>query len=280
MNKRILAFTIITSLALFVFTSISYSNRNFAPVGNTNAPGENTCAKSGCHSSFPVQGNLSSRITITVDGVEMDENFEYTKGTTYNMNFLINNAKARNGFSLTMLNTNGELIGTLATNSNDAQLSNGAAGKKYVGHTNSLGVSTWDFQWTAPLDSQLVTIYSIANLTNNNNATTGDSILTKSFSFTAMADSVSTAIVSRSLTEQVQIINSMNNNGVAFNIDVNEVKYFSCEIIDLNGALVFNKEYLLHSGKQHIAIPVLGDKGLYFLRISSGSNASTYKFIN
>ena len=280
MNKRLLAFTAITSLALFVFTSISYSNKNFAPVGNTNAPGENTCAKSGCHSSFSVQSNMPARITITADGVDMDANFQYTKGATYNMKFLINNAKARNGFSLTMLNPNGELVGTLATNSNDAQISNGAAGKKYVGHINSLGVSFWDFEWTAPTDSQVVTLYSIANLTNNNNATSGDSILTKSFTFTAKADTTATAIISRELTENIQVINAIENGGVAFNIDVNEVKYFNCEILDLNGSIVFNKKYLLHTGQHHISIPVLNNKGLYFLRISSGSNSSTYKFIN
>jgi hypothetical protein len=284
MNKRLLASTVITSLALFLFTSISYSNKNFAPVGNTNAPGENTCAKSGCHATFPVQGNMPARITITADGIEIDANFKYAKGTTYNMNFLINNAKARNGFSLTMLNSNGELVGTLATSSNDAQISNGVAGKKYVGHTNSLGVSSWDFQWTAPLDSQVVTVYSIANLANNNNATSGDSILTKSFSFTALADTTAdttgTAILSRTLTENIQVINAIENGGVAFNIDVNEVKYFNCEIMDLNGAIVFRKEYLLHTGQHHIAIPVLNNKGLYFLRISSGANSSTYKFIN
>lgn len=284
MNKRLLAFTIIVPAALFVFTSISYSNRNFAPVGNTNAPGENTCARSGCHSSFPLQENIPNRISITADGQEMDANFEYTKGKTYDMQLVINMAKARNGFSLTMLNPNGDLVGAFATNSNDAQVANGAAGKKYVGHTNSLGVSSWDFQWTAPSDSQVITVYSIANLSNNNNATSGDSIVTKSFTFTAMvdtsSDSTATGITSRALAAQVQVINALNQEGVAFNIIVDEVNYFNCEIIDLNGATVFTKQYLLHTGEHHIAIPLLESKGLYFLRISSKDKASTFKFVN
>lgn len=286
MNKRLLSFTIISSLALFVFTSISYSNRNFAPVGNTTAPGENTCAKAGCHATFGTQTNMSDRISISIDGVEMDANFEYTRGASYNMNLTINNARDRNGFSLTILNSSDELVGTLATSSNDAQVTNGANGKRYVGHTNSLGVSTWDFEWTAPADSQSVTLYSIVNISNNNNNTSGDSILTKSIAFTALADTTTTdtttatSILSRSLTEQIQVINALGQEGVAFNIDVNEVKYFNCEIIDLNGTIVFTDKYFLHKGKHQIFIPVLNKKGLFFLRVSSGQNSSSFKFVN
>ena len=280
MNKRLLAFTVVFTLALFIFTSVSYSNKNFAPVAHTNAPGENSCAKSGCHSTFGLQQNLQDRITINIDQTEMDANFEYSPGTTYSLQFIINQAKTRNGFSLTMLDENGQMAGTLINTSNDAQVSNGPNGKTYVGHTNSLGLSSWEFQWTAPTDSQVITFYSIANLANINDNTNGDSIITKSFSFTAMADTSSTTLLSRNLSESVKVINNLDAEGVSFYIDVNEVKYFNCEIIDLNGAVVFNKEYLLHTGNHLVQIPILDHKGLYFLRLSSDGASSTYKFVN
>ena len=279
MNKRLLSFSIISALALFVFTSISYSNKNFAPTGRTNAPGESSCAASGCHNSFSLQENLASRITITVDGVDMDNSFKYIPGTTYDMKFLINDAKARNGFSLTILNASGQFVGDLVTSSTDAQV-NTSFGKKYVGHTNSSGVTFWNFQWIAPVDSQVLSLYSVANLTNNNNATSGDSILTKSFEFTALRDSVQSGILNTSLTEKVEMINTGNQHGAVFNITVDEVKYFTCEVFDLNGKLVANEEYLLHSGKQNLSVPFTGDKGIYFLKLSSKGKSSTFKFMN
>lgn len=279
MNKRLLSFSLISTLAFFVFMSTSYSNRNFAPAGRTNAPGENNCASSGCHSTFGLQENLQSRITITVDNVDMDENFTYTPGTTYDMKFLINMAKARNGFSLTILNENGDFVGDISTSSNDATVST-LNGKKYIGHTNSSGVTFWDFQWTAPADSQVLTVYSIANLADNNMSPNGDSILSKTFSFTSIPDTTQTGIFNAALTENVQIINTGNQNGANFNITVDEVKYFTCEVFDLSGRQVALEEYLLHTGKQNISIPMDTEKGLYFLKLSSKGRSSTYKFMN
>ena len=280
MNKRLFAVLLVSAISFGVFRSISYSNRNFAPVAHANGPGENTCAKSGCHSTFPLQENLEDRLSITIDNVEMDANFGYTPGQTYSVVFAIQNAKMRNGFSFTLLNTMGELAGALSTSSNDAQVTNGPNGKKYVGHTNSSGVSSWDFQWTAPSDSQVLTVYSIANLTNNDMDEIGDSVLTKTFSFTAMPDTSMTSIRSRDLEEEIQVISPLSENGVVFNIDINEVKSFNFTIYNAMGELIAERVHLLHTGKQQIKIPFESSKGIYFLQTSSGDKVSIHKFMN
>lgn len=282
MNKRLLAIILVSAISFGVFRSISYSNKNFAPVAHTNGPGENTCARSGCHSSFALQENMPARLSITVNGNEMDSNFEYTKGETYNMQFTIQNAKARNGFSLTILDPNGSLAGDLSTSSTDAQVSNGPGGKKYVGHTNSLGLSSWDFDWTAPTDSLELTVFSIANLTNNNNNTSGDSVLTKTFSFTAKADTTNdtTSIRSRELTENIQVISDLSENGVVFNIEVDNAKPFTFNIYNALGQIIESKEYFLHSGKQQIKIPFTSEKGIYFLQSASQGKVSVERFLN
>lgn len=284
MNKRLLAVLIVSAFTFGVFRSISYSNRNFAPVAHTNAPGENSCARSGCHSSFSLVETLADRLQITANGSALDASFLYTPGETYTMTFTIANAKARNGFSLTILDEAGQMAGTLSTSSGDAQVSNGPGGKRYVGHTNSLGVSSWDFEWTAPSDSLELTVFSIANLSNNNLQTNGDSILTKSFSFTAVAtepqDTTGTNIFERVLAEDIQIISPLSNESVVFNIDVENARSFDFYIYDAMGQLIANQDYFLHSGKQQLNIPFEGAKGIYFLQAVSQGKTKTQRFIN
>ena len=276
MNKRLLAVLIASAFTFGIFRSISYSNGNYAPVAHTNAPGENSCASSGCHSSFSLVETLADRLQITANGSAMDANFLYTPGETYTMTFTIANAKARNGFSLTILDEAGQMAGTLSTSSGDAQVLNGPAGKRYVGHTNSSGVSSWDFEWTAPSVSLELTVFSIANLSNNNGETDGDSILTKSFSF----NSPGTNIFERVLAEDIQIISPLSNESVVFNIDVENARSFDFYVYDAMGQLIANQDYFLHSGKQQLNIPFEGAKGIYFLQAVSQGKTKTQRFIN
>lgn len=284
MNKRLLAVLVVSALTFGVFRSISYSNRNLAPVGRTNAPGELSCASSGCHSSaFGLIETLPDRLEITADGSSMDANFLYTPGETYMMTFSILNPRDRNGFSLTILDDAGQMAGSLATSSNDAQVLNGPGGKSYIGHTNSLGVSSWDFEWTAPSDSLELTVYGIANLSNNNLNTNGDSILTKSFTFTADAspqDTTGTSILDRALTDDIQVITPLSNEAVVFNIDVKDARYFDFYVYDAMGQLVAKQNYFLHAGKQQLNIPFEGAKGIYFLQTVSEGKTDSQRFIN
>lgn len=285
MNKRLLAFSVISVLALFVFMKFSYSNKNFAPVGNTNAPNETSCARSGCHNSFALQQNMMDRISITANGTEVDANFTYTPNTNYSMVFSILQPRSRNGFSLTVLNENNEYTGTLAASgAPNAQLNNGSganSSRKYVGHTNSSGVSTWNFTWTAPSDSQVVSFYGIANLTNSNDNDNGDSILTvvRTFTMEAQADT-STGIQSKDLQEELRIINNpSNNNSVQFSMDVVSPKLFSFEVFNLNGQLILSESKFLHSGTQSLNLALVSSPGIHLLKVSSENKFASYKLI-
>lgn len=272
MKKYLFSSILIFTLVSFVFINHSYSNRNFAPTGRTNAPGEQTCAN-GCHSSFALQENMQDRISITVQGNELDASFEYVPGTTYDMNLSIVNPKDRNGFSLTTLDASDNFSGTLSTSSNNAQVTTGGA-RSYVGHTNSLGVSSWDFQWTAPSDSQQITVYSVANLSNNNNATNGDSILAKTVTFTAQANPGSAI---KELEENVLVYNTPNQSNIRFDIEVVQPKTFHFELLNLAGQQVWYQQSVLHGGYHQISVPVGYSKGIYLLRIAEKNKAKIVK---
>lgn len=277
MNKRLLSFLFVFAVAFIAFMQISYSNKNFAPTGRTNAPGESNCTQ-GCHSSYALQTTMGDRITITADGTTMDDNFTYTKGQTYAMNISISNAPTRNGFSLTLLNESNTFVGNLSTSDINADTIIAGNGREYVGHTNSLGVNSWSFSWTAPSDSQVITLYNVVNLTNNNNGTNGDSILTKQITFTA-EPSTPSAIRDVALTDIVTLINPALNNNIDFTIDVKEASNYQAQLFDLSGAKVFDKNYFMHNGLSHVVEPVSVTSGLYILKLKTGNKFSSYKVV-
>ncbi|MCH8330165.1 MAG: T9SS type A sorting domain-containing protein, partial [Bacteroidetes bacterium] len=49
---------------------------------------------------------------------------------------------------------------------------------------DSLGTKTWSFNWTAPTDSDSITVYMSALSTNHNHATSGDNTYTDTFKLT------------------------------------------------------------------------------------------------
>ncbi|MEZ4979850.1 MAG: choice-of-anchor V domain-containing protein [Chitinophagales bacterium] len=285
MNKRLLSFFFVSVIVFIVFMSVSYSNKNSAPVGNTNAPNESSCASGSCHSSFALQQNLMDRISITANGIEVDANFTYSPNTSYAMVFSILQPRSRNGFSLTVLNENNQYTGTLAaTGAPNAELKNGSGAnstRKYVGHTNSSGVSTWNFTWTAPSDSQQISFYGIANLSNNNNNTNGDSILTVVRTFT-MEDTgdTSTSISNRELQDELRIVNNpLSKQHIQFSVDVLSPKLFQFEVFNLNGQLIYSEEKFLHSGIQNINLPISSTTGIHIFKVSSENKFASYKLI-
>jgi hypothetical protein len=95
-----------------------------------------------------------------------------------------------------------------------------------------------------------------------------------------MPDTSMTSIRSRDLEEEIQVISPLSENGVVFNIDINEVKSFNFTIYNAMGELIAERVHLLHTGKQQIRIPFESSKGIYFLQTSSGDKVSIHKFMN
>lgn len=187
--KTPIRLAVISAVVLLVTVSGTYKKASSgAPIGSTGAPGENTCAKSGCHDD---NGNLNSGSGILALQVENAAE-SYVPGEVYSMEVnLKETGIVRFGFSLSARNAKGEMVGTLiVTDSQRTQVLKGAGpytGMEYMTYkfpgtaAYSKDQGKWAFQWKAPqVASGPVRFYFAAVSANNDGTDGGDKVYTAS----------------------------------------------------------------------------------------------------
>ena len=153
------------------------SSSNGAPAGHAGGPGESGATCRSCHAGpalTAVPGIISSTIPAT----------GYVPGQTYTISAAIARpGHTKFGFQISPQNVAGTKMGTMIITNPQTKLVGG--GSKYITHTGSGNTSpdsiSWSFDWTAPAaGSGEVTFYGAFNVTNANNNTTGDTVITSS----------------------------------------------------------------------------------------------------
>lgn len=181
-NYRI-AIALFVAVAIIIFVdalnNTSVSNNGGAPAGRTGSPGDGglTCAISGCHLPGPAPSVMAGWITSNIPASG------YVPGSTYTITATATRpGHVEFGFEISPQNAVGTLLGTLVvTNITEMQL---VGANKYITHklagtSGPTGSKTWNFNWIAPAaGTGNVTFYGAFNVTNNNNASTGDTIYT------------------------------------------------------------------------------------------------------
>lgn len=150
---------------------------------HTNAPGEANCTS--CHADFKLNEGEGR---VLIQGVSAN----YSPGQQMN---IVVRAEQENaviyGFQLTAIDSTGQKVGTFTiplTSENRIQILQGVVGpqnllREYVEHTSGglsngqFGFNTWEFSWTAPMQSVgRVDFYATANAANSDGGTGGDYI--------------------------------------------------------------------------------------------------------
>ncbi len=198
-----LAFVALAAITVFFYGTRQQSvhaNSGGPPASRTGAPGELTCAISGCHDTFAINtGGGSVAITGLPDN--------YTPGQDYTLTVTVTLAgRTRFGFQATVLDAQGRAAGTLtATDSRTfLQTREVSAGnpRRYVNQgVSGFAVSSWSFRWTAPTTAPataggLITVYAAGNAANGDRDTTGDNIYTTSKASQPMTAPAAVATVS------------------------------------------------------------------------------------
>lgn len=187
--KKTLLTVVATAVILFLSMENVFTNAAQPQAGRTGAPGETSCAASGCHS-----GGANATNNIALLRGATTPLTEYTPGDTYNVIINVNqlispsSTTPKNGFEVIALDASNNMAGSFnVTNTNQTvKLTSGA--KEYVAHKNAASLVAWAFQWTAPTQGTgTVTFYVAANMSNNNGNTSGDNIYTQSFTVTEAA---------------------------------------------------------------------------------------------
>lgn len=285
MKKLITLSAFAVASFLVLQPSFIYTNSSQAPTAHTGAPGEPTCAASGCHTGSAVSAN-NSLIALSTVGANSLSN-GYTAGTTYNMSLnvaAIN--KPEYGFQITALDDNNAAAGTFAiTNVNGTVLSQ-AGGKSYVGHKNSNSTAAWSFQWTAP-QSGNVTFYIAVNGADGTNSSANDMIFT-----TAYTVSTSQGLTRVGGGTGIEVLNADDNNisiypnpakdKILMQYSLDNNADVTVDLFNLNGQLMQTFFEGAQSQGEQNEVFTLNDnitKGLYLVRFNVGNKVFFKKLL-
>lgn len=170
------------SALLLVLSSMELNSTGRAV--HTGAPGEQTCARSGCHDSFALNSGTGS-ISIQAPGLE---NNQYIPGQTYTIQVTLA-FTGRNLFGLgfeALLNS-GANAGVLTAGAGNQVLTGSILGnvRNTITHIQNGGASpnthTFQFSWTAPAaGAGTVTFYTAGVCANSNGGDSGDNVYSTS----------------------------------------------------------------------------------------------------
>lgn len=175
-KQKIQVVFVILACALVVYASVTGPEARY-----TGAPGDiNNCVQ--CHDTFE-QANVGPG-SVRLDGVPS----VYTPGQQYNLTVVAQQSGRRHfGFQLTVIDIDGNRIGTLAAVSADARINptTGAGDRQYIQHaeggTQGQSTRVWAVRWTAPsTDLGTARFYLAGNAANGNGTNQGDYIYTAS----------------------------------------------------------------------------------------------------
>lgn len=187
-------------LVLIVAMTTYKITSNGAPMGHTNAPGELTCNRSGCHVGNPLN---SGGATLEVDlGLAQG----YVPGMEYPVSVQITqNDRHRFGFQMLALadqdSTNAGSF--IVTDSARTKIIDGLqqfTGRQYMTYKFpgtepfAPGMGKWTFRWKAPQNATgPITFYTAAAVANNDGTDIGDYIYTNALTLEALPLSIAPA---------------------------------------------------------------------------------------
>ncbi len=188
-KKNLVAFLLITSVILMSMSSGHYEESDDGKAGHNGSPGELTCAKSTCHTTYTLNSGPGS-VSISAPGMT---NWQYTPGQSYSISVTIAQASMPLfGFGFEALLASGANAGTLTAGTGSHTLNATVSGnsRKTVTHLLDAGLTTgshtFTFTWVAPASGVPVTFYAAGNAANDNGTKLGDYIYTTSQAVTAI----------------------------------------------------------------------------------------------
>lgn len=284
--------TFIISVAVVIvscfFVDFTYRKVSGAHPGSTGAPGDNTCAESGCHT-----GN----IVITNDTVVNSLIFPapdstYIPGQTYLVKLKVNSPGIeRFGFAISALkDVNNSNIGTFTiTQSTRTHIITHTVGldtRYEVTHSSigtpaaPIGENEWEFNWKAPSTNVgNITFYYATNSTNNNGYKSGDQIRTSTFKLKPN----SSASISEFVEEKnVNAYYTSETNQIILNYYLKHDKKVTIKVYDNIGREFFCSANIFKiSGEKQEKINLEKNLsgGIYYLSILIDNKTVTKKII-
>lgn len=263
----------ITTISTFCLTFLWFTmsstiiDPSNPPTGNTGAPNETTCAKSGCHSGGTYTG------TVTISGVPDT----VVAGTTYTIVLTNTSNAVRAGFQMVCLDATNVQCGTFT---NGTGTSIGTVGtKQYIRQSQvklmSAGSISWTFTWKAPTTlaaaSSPITFYFVSLAANGNGSESGDNVLKSSKSVR-----LKTTTSNKDIQNTIAVNVFPNPTKDVLNIELGDAQNAQMTLVDINGKVLLIKNLTEKSNKINIAHL---SKGLYNVQIQAGNKMTAKKIV-
>jgi Secretion system C-terminal sorting domain len=265
--KKLFYLFFCSGIVCYMLTSATIINPSNPPASSTGAPGEGTCAQSGCHA--PVNTALSGAVDISGVPDIVEPNTAYTitvKATTANIN------GKTTGFQLTCLDASDSKCGQM-TGTTTVSVAN-SAGREYARQSKNTSytsnAATWTFTWKSPasLPKSTITFYAASVIGNGNGKENSDFTVTK----TKVVNLKSTATIDAILDAAVKVF--PNPVSETLNIEVtSSEKNIEGYLLDAAGRQV-KKMYLEASNQINVSNMA---KGNYLLEIRAGEKHTVKK---
>ncbi len=250
----------------------SHTYVNGSPASRTGAPGELTCATSGCHGGTAMNGATENVFVASLNGSAVTS---YVPGQTYTIALSLASNPAKKGFQATVLDGANNFVGTLTPITAGGTSSTTGMGRTYINQTSGGSTAAaWAFDWTAPAtDVGAVRFYVATNKSNNNGNNSGDEI------FTSVHVLGSTASLEEVVSETVSDFNASFSAAnsmvhVSYSSLINGTSHVN--LVDMNGRSVLNSELnasTIGSNKDMIRIPSEVKNGMYVVHFFVNNNA-------
>ncbi len=254
-------------------------------ISSTGAPGEQTCAQSGCHVDATLNLDNDHQVSTLLLGTGETT---YKPNTLYSMSLKAIKAETRRfGFQIVALDTNGLSVGTLSVPSGNTkvQRQKGAingSDRFYITHTTSgnkpptTGEIEWKFNWTSPPTyAGEVTFYYCVNATNMDNTNAGDQLYFGVVPYSASSTGIEEHDTPAS---QLDLYPTIASDYLTVNYTKGFQNQSSCRIVSVTGEELYNQALQANTTSAQIPVRLL-PSGCYMLHVVSGGMTITKQFV-
>jgi hypothetical protein len=280
----------LTTIASLAFTKISnkveiskfsYKNSHIrstgAPAGKSGAPGESNCTD--CHSGTVQDGAGINELALI--NLSQEIVTEYTPGETYTV-AITTEAAAKRGFQVSprILSDNTKAGTSVGITGSSALITENNL--EYITHTSFSNTSSsgWLFTWTAPAtDVGDIRFYYAANISNNNNTSSGDLIRTSQHTFSAESTS---SIYKKQKDLNFSVGYLKESSSLVLNYSTLNAGSAFVNIIDMSGKSVFTKrldDVKIGSNEALILLPKNLQDGVYVVNFFVNNNSTSKKIM-
>ena len=271
-------FKFLYTLAFLIFGIGLTFNFSSGPAANnfdrTGSPiSDRTCVQ--CHTG----NSFSPELSIELQDADGTAVTEYIPGQTYTLVFNMATATdpAAYGLQALVIDANENDAGVFGTVPDQFQISE-LGGLSYFEHAERASNATNSIEWTAPAAGTAdVTVFASGIAANANGANSGDGTSNTSLILTE-ASSSSTDNTS-ALNFNLELLGNPVTDNLPIRIESETNENLRLNFLDMNGRVVQQNDINIFRGEQTVRIDLDFGKGIYFLQLSDGNNATTTKLL-